>query len=131
MRGQVSIEFLLVFVAMLAFISVFVGAFSTLQESSLFSLDIQNAKRFVNELDNSSKTLSLLGNGSNKKFSYTILNFWDLKEIENNNFLIIKNEAGKSIQLQLSKNIKLKNPSSFSKKFKVTLTKTNEGLILD
>ena len=130
MRGQVSIEFLLVFVAMLAFISVFVGAFSTLQESSLLSLDIQNAKRFVKELDNSSKTLSLLGEGSSKKFSYTILNSWELKEIENNNFLIIDSQE-RNVQLKLPKNIKLKNQNSFSKKFRVTLTKTSDELILD
>lgn len=130
MKGQVSIEFLLVFVAMLAFISVFVGAFSTLHESSLLSLDIQNAKRFVKELDNSSKTLLLLGDGSNKKFSYTILTSWELKEIENNNFLIIDSN-GKDVQLELPKNIKLKNQNSFSKKFRVTLTKTSDELILD
>ena len=130
MRGQVSIEFLLVFVAMLAFISVFVGAFSTLQESSLLSLDIQNAKRFVKELDNSSKTLSLLGEGSSKKFIYTILNSWELKEIENNNFLIIDSKE-RNVQLKLPKNIKLKNQNSFSKKFRVTLTKTSDKLILD
>ena len=130
MKAQVSIEFLLVFAAMLAFISVFVGAFSTLQESSLLSLDIQNAKRFVKELDNSSKTLSLLGEGSNKKFSYTILNSWELREIENNNFLIIDNKE-RDVQLELPKSIKLKNQNSFSKKFRVTLTKTSEGLILD
>lgn len=130
MKGQVSIEFLLVFVAMLAFISVFVGAFSTLHESSLLSLDIQNAKRFVKELDNSSKTLLLLGDGSNKKFSYTILTSWELKEIENNNFLIIDSKE-KDVQLELPKNIKLKNQNSFSKKFRVTLTKTSDELILD
>ena len=82
-------------------------------------------------MDNSAKTLSLLGEGSNKEFSYTILNSWELKEIENNNFLIIDNSSGKNVQLGLSKSIKLKNQNSFSKKFRVTLTKTSEGLILE
>ncbi|MCR4335705.1 MAG: hypothetical protein NUV57_04160 [archaeon] len=128
-NGQLSIEFLLLLTAILAFLSVFTSAFSELEESSLYAIDVQNAKRFVNELNNSSKTLSLLGEGSQKQFSYKIINEWELKDSPV--ALIVHSNSGKNISLQLPENIMLESSKNFKENLIVVLKKENGKLILN
>tara|TARA_Y100000310_G_C20702563_1_gene831297 strand:+ start:9429 stop:9824 length:396 start_codon:yes stop_codon:yes gene_type:complete len=128
-KGQLSIEFLLLLVAVLAFLSVFTSAFSDLEQSSLFAIDVQNAKRFVNELNNSAKTLSLLGEGSEKYFSYKIITEWELSNSPA--VLTIYSESGKNISLQISESIFLKSSKKFKNKLNLVLRKENGKLILD
>ena len=87
-RAQVSIEFLLVFTALLVFLSVFIGAFSGLNVASDLALDAQSARRFSSGIEQSSAVLSLLGDGSEKFFDADILTEWVFAQDSGNFFLV-------------------------------------------
>ncbi|MFH1391719.1 MAG: hypothetical protein ABIH20_05395 [Candidatus Diapherotrites archaeon] len=127
--GQLSVEFLLLLTAVLAFLSVFISAFSYLEQSSLYAIDVQNARRFVNELNNSAKTLSLLGDGSEKHFSYRVITTWELSNSPA--ILTVYSNSGKDISLQIPEGIFLKSPKKFKDELNIVLRKENGKLILD
>lgn len=100
MKGQISIEFLLVFCAVLSFLAIFASAFSEIEDSSLFALDVQSAKRFSADLSNASEKLSYFGDKTSIEFHYKIFNEWNLS----NQHLIVRDSNSKTFEMPLPQN---------------------------
>jgi len=129
-KGQLSIEFLMITAAVISFLLVFVSGFAGLQEAALLTLDVQNAKRFVNELEVESKTLSLMGEGSQKTFSYKIIHEWTFQETPETELIVTAN-SGKKVSIKLPENISLQlSKKTFEKDFSARLIKYNESILL-
>lgn len=94
-RGQASLEFIFLLAALLAFLSVFVAFYSGLEENARSALDLQAAKSFVSEAENGSRLLNLMGEGSEKKFGYRILNEWRLSKSGGGWSLLVLFPSGK------------------------------------
>jgi len=130
-KAQLSIEFLLVLTAMLGFISVFAGAFAELENSSLFVLDARNAKRFAVDIEQASKTLMLLGDGSEKHFEYKILNEWEITSSGGKPVVIVSSLDGREISISLPENLVLQGVErTFVGEISVSLKKSEGRLIL-
>ena len=128
-KGQVTIEFLLVFSAILIFISFFIGLFPLFENASIFAIDSQNAKTFISDITYSANTLALLSDGSKKHFEYSILNKWEINDFQNKKVLLVKSE-NKTVSFSFPSTIKIKlENKSFTNKISVFLKKEN-GLIV-
>jgi len=128
-KGQVTIEFLLVFSAILIFISFFIGLFPVFENASIFAIDSQNAKTFISDITYSANTLALLSDGSKKQFEYSILNKWEINDFQNKKVLLVKAENKTvSFPFPLTIKVNLEN-KSFTNKISVFLKKEN-GLIV-
>lgn len=63
-RGQLSLEYLLLSAALLAVFAIVLSAAATLFQSALFAVDAKNAVLFSNELEKNINYLGLLSSGS-------------------------------------------------------------------
>jgi len=129
-KAQVSIEFLLVFVALLGFVSVFSHFFSELQEAAKFGLDLKNAQRFVSDVKSFSETLEFLGEGSGKSFSYKVMNSWSFSGGPGNCILVVSTERGNSSELRLPESVSCEPRGPFTEELSLSLKKTGSGLVL-
>ena len=128
-KAQVTIEFLLVFSAILIFISFFIGLFPVFENASIFAIDSQNAKTFISDITLSTDTLLLLSDGSKKHFEYSILNKWEISDFQNKKVLLVVGE-NKTVSFLFPPTIKvdLEN-KSFTNTISVFLKKEN-GLVI-
>lgn len=74
-KAQISLEFLVILVAMIAILIVFLPVFSKLEKSVLLTLDVYNASKYLNEFKADVSMLNTLETGSsfvfNIKFIYS------------------------------------------------------------
>src|SRR3989344_1458218 len=124
MKGQISIEFLLVFCAVLSFLAIFASAFSEIENSSRFALDVQSAKRFSADLSNASEKLSFFCDKTSIEFRYKIFNEWELSEQS----LFVRADS-KTFEIPIPENI-IFEESSFFGKVVFTLEKIDGKLFL-
>lgn len=73
-KGQISLEFLVVLVAMIAILIVFMPVFSKLQKSVLLALDVYSASSKLNEFKTNVSMLNTLETGSSFIFEYKFIN---------------------------------------------------------
>ncbi len=99
-KAQVSIEFILLLAASLAFISGIAAALSSLNDSALLAIDAQGAKSLSSEISSSARTLSLLGNGSEKKLPYSALGNWRISQNAGKAYVLVGNGAG-NVEIEL------------------------------
>lgn len=130
-KGQVSIEFMLVGVALLAFMLVFMNAFSKVQDSAMLALDVQNAKRFSAELEADSGKILLMGDGSEVNVSSPIIGEWLFSRGSLGNSIIVRNKT-KEIKVALPKNLQLRlSKTGFTKKISFVIKKSGGGISLE
>ncbi|GEM_PF-3756895 len=63
-RAQISLEFLLIFAALVAFMGLFVPVFHSVLDESLFALDLLRAQHFADSFSTESFDLRVQGAGS-------------------------------------------------------------------
>ena len=78
-KGQLSLEFLILASALLAFFAVFAAAFSGMRDSALAAIDVRNAKSFSYEANEKAQALALLGEGSEKPIGGNAIAEWRLE----------------------------------------------------
>ncbi len=129
MKGQLSIEFMLVLAAMLGFISVFAAAYNELEDSSLLALDVKSAKRFSASLEDASQNLLLFGEGSSRGLRCSAIFPWHISDSGVGLFLVVEGE-GKNVSVRLPENIVFEK-KLFRGKGTCTLTKSSFSLVLN
>jgi len=104
-KGQISLEFLVLLVAMIAILIVFMPVFGKLQKSVLFALDVYSASSKLNEFKSNVSMLNTLDMGSSFEFDYKFINSVKF-ECKNNkvNFIISNSDLNKALSLDLSLN---------------------------
>src|SRR3989338_8031459 len=94
-KGQLSLEFLILASALLAFFAVFASAFSGIKDSALTVIDVRNAKAFSSEANEKAQALALLGDGSEKPVSANAVSEWRLEAGASKTFIAVSGFAGK------------------------------------
>jgi hypothetical protein len=120
-RGQVSIEYLLLFAAFFAVLGISLPVLGYSVDAFLTSSDILLAKKISSDLTESISLFSYLSNGSSKTISY-----FPAKEInfyENGGNLVI-GAGEKSFEIALE-GVKVIGTGNYSKSFEVRLTKAS------
>jgi uncharacterized protein (UPF0333 family) len=104
-KGQISLEFLVVLVAMIAILIVFMPVFSKLQKSVLLALDVYNASSKLNEFKTNVSMLNTLEQGSSFVFEYRFINNVQF-QCKNNivKFILANSVQSKEISLDLALN---------------------------
>lgn len=131
LHGQLSIEYLLLAAALLAFFFVTVLSLREVFFEGLFVLDVQNARSFLSELEKKAAVLSLTGNGSFISAKADFFAEWKLSG-QGNSLSIEINDA----RLQKSKKISVSIPLvvqggvSGEKKISVLLSRVDEVLLI-
>jgi len=126
-KGQASIEFLLVLITALLLLSVSANAISNLHEAALFTIDVKNAKSFLDEANAKANLLILLGEGSESAIETSIIGEWEISQKQNE--LTIKNPQGKEKIFAFPKNLSVKiNEKSFTGKNIFILKKEGQSV---
>ena len=68
MRGQISLEYMIVLSALFSVILVFMPMISETYDAGLFAVDVLNAKQFSNDFSNSLSELNFFSDGARKTF---------------------------------------------------------------
>ncbi|HLC78880.1 MAG TPA: hypothetical protein VJG83_00480 [archaeon] len=123
MKGQISIEFLVLLAAFISFLSVFVGYFSELENASFFVLDVANAKGFISNIGSGVSALKLFGEGSEMEISALAQSEWEIIQKADMSYLRIY-KKGKSVEVPIEYEIYF-DKKKFSGKFSVILKKKN------
>lgn len=129
-RGQVSLEFVMVLSAALSFIAVSFALYSELESLSLFSLDVQNAKSFVNALENQTALLQIAGDGSSKTIRARVLGEWFFSS-ENGKKVLAINTRGKSAAMNLPLNAQGFPRSVFHNNIELRLVKRGTKILVE
>ncbi len=129
-RGQLSIEYLLLLAAFFSAILVFMPTIASLHANAVFASDMRNAQNFIDQLQNASEKMLVLGSGSQMEVDAQILTSWELGI--NGAKAILKVES-KNIAKSKTLTAELAAPLNFAQKtfnsdFKLVL-KNNNGKI--
>jgi uncharacterized protein (UPF0333 family) len=126
-RGQVSIEYLLLFAAFFAVLGISLPVLGYSVDAFLISSDVLLAKKISSDLTESISLFSHLSNGSSKTISYFAAK--EIKFYENGANLVVS--AGeKSFEIELG-GAKLASGGSYSRAFEVKLTKLGDLVELE
>ncbi|HZX34005.1 MAG TPA: hypothetical protein VFF09_01355 [archaeon] len=130
-KGQLSLEFLILASALLAFFAVFAAAFSGMRDSALAAIDVRNAKSFSYEANEKAQALALLGEGSEKPIGVNAIAEWRLESGGGGAFLLIPGPGGKNFSVAFPENISVRLRSgTFSGSRSFTLKKSGGKIIL-
>lgn len=127
--GQASLEYIITLCAALAFISVSMGFFGGLRDGTMFALDVQNAKGFAQRLGEESRTLLLLGDGSQSAIEAQIIGEWKTGSGPQGAQIIVSGTSGKTATVPLAHEIRKIPERAFSKKISATLEKSGGNVL--
>jgi len=100
MRGQTSLEYLLVIAAFLSFLLLIVPHMGRVYSAGVFGLDVRNAESFLVSLEGCAGRLSVYGEGSEEILSAKIMTQWEAYCRGNEIFVVVhSSELGKSKEL--------------------------------
>lgn len=124
--GQSSLEYLLILTAFFSILGVTLPVAFNTMESFLGASDDLLAKSIANELTENISLMSFLGEGSEKTFEY-----FPVKSISFSSSGTKLNITTNSKSFEVETNLVQVIPkTSFEKKFLITLSKTNKGIIV-
>jgi len=124
-KAQISLEFLVILVAMIAILIVFLPVFSKLEKSVLLTLDVYNASKYLTEFQSNVSMLNTLEIGSSTLFEMQFIYPADFS-CQNN---LIKLVLGNEIKTkELSKELALNCDFAFKidKKASILLSKASQ-----
>ncbi len=122
-RGQVSLEYLLVLIGALAFLSASFHFFSSLEEDSRFWMDVLSAKGFASHVQQQGRALSLMGDGSAAALETKILGEWRIMADGNFAELRVFGANGRAFSISLAAGAQKLSGKAFTKKLSVVLAK--------
>ncbi|MCR4368525.1 MAG: hypothetical protein NUV67_01315 [archaeon] len=126
-RAQVSLEFLLVFAAFMAFITVFVSALPEVVSSAFFAMDLKSAQSLSQGIDYFSRESEFLGNGTSSEFSYQVFGEWAF--LDSPPGIAVLHE-GRQRLVELPENVEVENPGFFSEKISLLATKSGGKILV-
>jgi len=99
-KGQLSLEYLMIFTAGIALIVFLFPVFTNLYNSAIFALDVKAAESFGYEFQNSVAKLNAFETGSTETISIDILTTWKFSTKENELLIDVSNKKELSFPLK-------------------------------
>ncbi len=128
-KGQISLEFLIVVLAMVSILIIFMPVFVKLMNALLLTIDTYNASKYLQEFQTNVNTLNTLDSGSSFKFELDFIK--TAKLICHNNIIKIElnHKNNKILERELSLNCDF--DLEINKKISFLITKSEEYIVLN
>jgi hypothetical protein len=77
-HGQITFEFLIITAAFFSFMLIILGPLENALDTAIFAADAISAENFAQRLGSGAESLSLMGEGSSKRFESGVLTKWHI-----------------------------------------------------
>ena len=133
-RGQLSIEYLILSAAFLAFLLLLLGPLEQAFDAAVFSIDVIAAEKFSGDLSVALRELNLSGTGSSKSLSAKALANWQLTcNPDGVTLEVFSEKTGRSKKTvaPVHSGVVTCNGMSLAKNFTITVSKEDTGLVIN
>ncbi|MFH1586421.1 MAG: hypothetical protein ABID38_01030 [Candidatus Diapherotrites archaeon] len=110
MRGQLSLEYIILLAAFFSCLLFLVPAINNTVQAAKFGLDVRNAEHFIDDLKLGIERMNVLGDGSSLQISSNVINQWELKNENMKLILIVESSElgrGKKLEREVNANFSL------------------------
>ncbi len=95
MKGQLSIEYILLLAVSLAILCILFASYSYLYKAGVYANDVLNAKNFSISFSSFCQTSSLAGDGTKTELLANVLENWVIRNKDKKVLIIVKSKTNK------------------------------------